>query len=111
MIGLDLMEREMRSAFGDFPQAIAVWDGRGWREVPAAVGDRAVEDALAADGIEFAEPGTEVTVPVAELGGLEGNLVGKRVRIGGRELRVASVSGAPCDVAVTLTLVRRAVRQ
>lgn len=111
MIGLDLMEREMRGAFCDFPQWIAIWDGRGWREIPAAIGDRAEEDALAADGVEYAEPGTEVTVPVVELGGLEGTLVGKRVRIGDRELRVASVTGAPGDICVTLTLVRRAVRQ
>lgn len=111
MIGLDLMEREMRGAFCDFPQWIAIWDGRGWREIPAAVADRSTEDALSADGVEFAEPGTEVTVPVAELGGLEGNLVGRRVRLEGRELKVSSVTGAPGDICVTLTLVRRAVRQ
>lgn len=111
MIGLGLMEREMRSAFGDFPQWIAIWDGRGWREVPAAVGDRAVEDALAADGVEFAEAGTEAVVPVAEIADLEGRLVGRRVRVGGRELRVASATSSPGDVAVTLTLIRRAVRQ
>lgn len=111
MIGLDLMEREMAAALGDFPQWVAIWDGHGWREIPAAIGDRAVEDALAADGVEFAEAGTEAVVPIAEIADLEGRLVGRRVRVGGRELRVASATSSPGDIAVTLTLVRRAVRQ
>lgn len=106
----DLMARELADAMRDLPQSLRLRLPSGaWTDLPVASDALPAATAPTMDGMDYAAEGVGVLVLADALPCAPEALVGRPAELHGRRLIVAAVSKVPGDVAVSLTLARRAV--
>lgn len=105
-----LMDRELRGAMRDVAQRLRLRLPSGdWAELPVASDALTAASSDTLDGVDFDAEGISVTLQRCVLPCALDALFGQPVELDGRRLVIAAVTHVPGDIAVTLTLRRRAV--